>query len=68
MEWQPIKTIPQEKAVDVWIVSEGNPGYGRRGTHVCLVGNEWFGTDAPDRRWGEYATHWMPLPAPPSEA
>lgn len=28
MQWQPIETIPQEKAVDVWIVSEGNPDYG----------------------------------------
>lgn len=64
--WKPISTAPNQKAFDAWIASENNPEYGRRACGVLLVDGEWFGDGKPDKRYGEYATHWMPLPeAPP---
>ena len=64
-KWQPIETMPEKIAVDVWIRSERVSGYGRRATGVCRIGDRWFGNYLPDPDYGEYPTHWMLLPAPP---
>ena len=64
-EWQPIETMPDRKGVDVWIVSAGNENYGRRACNVCTVDGQWFGEGSPEYQYGEYPTHWMPLPKRP---
>lgn len=66
--WQPIETMPERLAADVWIVSEGNENYGRRACGVCMVAGEWFGEGTPKAQYGEYATHWMKMPDRPATA
>jgi len=63
--WQPIETMPEDKAVDVWVKSRDNQDYSRRACHVAIIAGIWYGEDMPVARYGEYASHWMPLPPPP---
>ena len=65
--WQPIETMPEDKAVDVWVKSRDNPDYSRRACHVARIAGIWYGEDMPVARYGEYASHWMPLPAAPKK-
>ena len=64
MKWQPIETMPNDRAVDVWIKGD-NPDYGRRATNLCVVGGKWYGNGIPETKYGEYASHWMHMPASP---
>ena len=65
MEWQPIQTAPKNKAIDIFIKSQENPIFGRRATNVCIVEGKWYGDKLPEDRFGEYVSHWMPLPKAP---
>ncbi len=65
-QWLPIETAPESIAIDLWCKSTSNPAYGRRVTQVCLVGDNWYGGNLPNPAFGEYASHWMPLPAAPT--
>lgn len=57
-EWQPIATAPQE---GTWFLTWGEKeDYG-----LCRV-LPWMADEPAYDKWGD-ATHWMPLPAPPSK-
>lgn len=74
--WQPIETAPKDGAVvDLWVVwpaIEGEPADAKR-----MADAFW---DAEEGDWHSrgftlgqylakpYATHWMPLPEPPTES
>jgi len=65
-QWQPIETAPEHKCVDMWVKSHDNPNFGRRAVDVAKVDGKWYGCNLlPDSKYGEYASHWMPLPAGP---
>ena len=63
--WQPIETLPEAVAVDLWIKSVNNPNYGRRAVDACRIDDKWFGKDFPNEEYGEYASHWMRIALPP---
>lgn len=68
MGWQPIETAPRDGTyVDVWDTSNG------RTTDVKWDHGAWkewtFGFESPGFvEIDPQPTHWMPRPAPPSEA
>ena len=66
MEWQPIETMPHKRCVDVWVKSYENESFGRRATDVCIVDGIWYGEKPPRGEFGEYASHWTPLPEAPN--
>ena len=61
-DWQPIATAPDATYVLVWL-----PNYGVNVATLTKhpTGDHWWMRDHDDYC---YPTHWMPLPAPPSEA
>lgn len=65
--WQPIKTIPNNTAIDLFIKSTLNPKYGRRSTHIAYTGGVFYGKGVPESKYGEYASHWMYIPEPPKD-
>lgn len=67
--WQPIETAPTDGTpIDIWV--EGFPD--RRVVNMKWDVHEWgFRNYAdPEQGWmeDELATHWMPLPEPPTAA
>lgn len=65
--WKPIETAPSDVEVSLWIKSERNPEYQRRGFGVKFKG-EFIGPSAPNPMYGEYASHWMHhYPSPEDE-
>lgn len=67
MEWQPIETAPLDGTavlVGRFVDSDGQAHCNGR------IAVDWY--RGPDVQWGMFnkrywpATHWMPLPAPPS--
>ena len=65
MRWHTIDTVPDSVAVDLWVRSACNENYSRRACNVCMVGGEWIGAGSPQPEYGEYATHWAPIPRGP---
>lgn len=70
MEWQPIETAPKDK----FLLLLGPSGYTTT-PFVCTTGRmctnyhvgRWIDHANDDLTdWGFEPTHWMPLPAPPS--
>lgn len=76
-EWQPIETAPRDGTCVLlyfpdgcWRI-EGNIGVGFYSDNAEDVefGYRWFKGEADSNAmtdFGEYPTHWMPLPAPPA--
>ena len=70
--WKPIKTAPKDGTpVDLWAVSEHKEGtrfpncaWKRARMHTTDPAESWQGL--PRNPLGWKATHWMPIPAPPS--
>lgn len=72
-EWQPIETAPKDRSVLLyepiggWWLPEPRPGVV---PHIW-VGNWWKGDTLNRAQWNgamySAPTHWMPLPAPPTE-
>jgi hypothetical protein len=61
MEWQPIETAPNDGTrVLVWLTR--SPA--RSGRPQVVMGAPWH--DGKQAWWIDCATHWMPLPEPPS--
>ena len=72
MTWQPIETAPTNESVLIFQPNWDHYGHGvYRAIHVDMgTGKRWMTTAwACGRDLGADAipTHWMPLPAPPSE-
>ena len=66
--WRTIDSAPKDgRSFDVWVKSTKNPDYGVRLTGVYYVQGVLCGSRFPNSSWGEYASHWMPLPAAPKE-
>ena len=66
--WRTIDSAPKDgRSFDVWVKSTKNPDYGVRMTGVYYVQGVLCGSRFPNSSWGEYASHWMPLPAAPKE-
>lgn len=66
--WKPIETAPKDgTSFDIWVKSTKNPDYGVRMTGVCFSGSVIWGRCVPNSSFGQYASHWMPLPQPPKE-
>ena len=67
--WQPFETVPEQQTIDIWIKSYNNANYGRRATNVTYVAsaNKWYGCNLPQEQFGEYVSHWMPIPSAPIE-
>ena len=66
--WRTIDSAPKDgRSFDVWVKSTKNPDYGVRMTGVYYVQGVLCGSRFPNSPWGEYASHWMPLPAAPKE-
>ena len=71
MDWQPIVTAPQEEPVLFWVVPKTADE-----AFVNSRGDPIVGVFAPYIFFGRFecwsslskATHWMPLPSPPTEA
>lgn len=63
-EWQPIETAPLAKLVLMWHPTWRQPWPGRLNGDD---GASWIDTcEAEARGWQAHATHWMPLPQPPT--
>ena len=74
MDWQPIDTAPRDgTAVDLWGINHLT--WDKRGTRRVNVSwgpvRDWMGGERDDWQHGLgedfEPTHWMPLPAPPSD-
>ena len=68
-DWQPIETAPHETPVLLYSPPDH---FGRSTIEVGLAsaGRTWpapGGGTFSNRTWHGYATHWMPLPPPPTE-
>jgi hypothetical protein len=58
--WQPIETAPKDDLGKALIFDDGEPVVGE-----YLAGqSSWYDSEL---RWLDMATHWMPLPAAPTE-
>lgn len=67
-EWQPIKTIPIDQYVDVWVSIPSSNCGGVRLTECAFLSNGiWSGRvrEYPLGNGSCDVTHWMPLPTPP---
>lgn len=83
-EWQSIETAPKDRIIDVyvWGLLDAGLDDGFRWTEVKLIRTEpqtlavWEEHPEGDGNWreyelsenGQFASHWMPLPAPPQAA
>lgn len=65
--WQPIDTAPRDgQEVDVWYASSiSRPGLREANVHWNGHDGFWRRRDRTHCIYGEYPTHWRPLPAPP---
>lgn len=63
-EWRPIETRPHGDLTSTYLIAnaKGQVAPVIRGIIHNNVGSAW------DWEYGEAATHWMPLPAPPVES
>lgn len=62
--WQPIETAPLAEMVLLWAPAWRHPFPGRRNGDNGAVYVDTCETEA--RGWQAHATHWQPLPDPPS--
>jgi hypothetical protein len=81
MNWKPIETAPKDgRFIDVWAVYKVTGGHGSRITSVqwCEDHGDWCYFSDDEDAWAisnppewvnmspRMATHWMPIPPPPS--
>jgi len=67
LKWEPIKTIPHEIFVDVWVVSKNNPDWGKRITDVCrhpVHSLGWVGIESQYLTDDIYPAFWIKVPKP----
>jgi hypothetical protein len=68
-EWQPIETAPKDGS-NIILANSGRVAFGKY-LDNSKTRWPWEGWITPDGPWGgratKPATHWMPLPPPPSE-
>lgn len=67
--WQPIKTAPKDRLIDVWTIGYGAEPLRMADCYYDRICDEWR-TSRPSGRLmcikAKYVTHWMNIPAPPA--
>lgn len=63
-DWKPIETAPSRAFVDIWVKAKRKGESTRFCNMLLLEDGTWFG--ARSLYPTDKATHWMPLPTPPS--
>lgn len=68
-EWQPIETAPTLRAVNFYIKSIHSDNYGRIAYEICKdADGEYLGSGSPNKKYGEYASHWCEIIKRPEES
>jgi hypothetical protein len=65
--WQPIETAPRDGTNILIVNASGRADWGHNVPRVaCWQKDGWWGYHETEQITPHRATHWMPLPSPPS--